>query len=97
MIRRYVRAEREFIIRRCLPVIISLFGAFMMAPQSWAQVTLGPVTLGAGVQTSFVNTTPTLGSTTDQFEVDHASPLCTASVNRPIFATPEPYLATAAV
>jgi len=72
MIRRYVRAEREFIIRRCLPVIISLFGAFMMAPQSWAQVTLGPVTLGAGVQTSFVNTTPTLGSTTDQFEVDHA-------------------------
>jgi hypothetical protein len=43
-----------------------------MAPQSWAQANLGPVTVGAGVQTSFVNTTPTSGSTTDQFAVDHA-------------------------
>jgi hypothetical protein len=72
MIRRYVRAERELIARRCAQVFLSLLGAFVMAPQSWAQVALGPVTLGAGVQTGFENTTPSTGSTTDQFAVDHA-------------------------
>ncbi|MDP9053027.1 MAG: hypothetical protein M3N93_01795 [Acidobacteriota bacterium] len=55
-----------------MPVFLSLLSAVVTIPQSWAQTTLGPVTLGAGIQTSFVNTKPTSGKTTDQFTVDHA-------------------------
>jgi hypothetical protein len=37
-----------------------------------AQITLGPVTIGAGLQTSYEHTNPTAGTATDQFLVNHA-------------------------
>ena len=39
----------------------------VLAPPSRAQVDLGPVTVGAGLRTSFLNTEPTVGNSTSQF------------------------------
>ena len=47
-------------------------GAFVLAAALQAQVTLGPVTVGAGLQASYLHTDPTGGSSTDQFLVNHA-------------------------
>ena len=44
-----------------------LAGFAVLAHQSRAQVNLGPVTVGAGLQTSYVNTNPTGGADTNQF------------------------------
>ena len=38
----------------------------------WGQIDLGPVTIGAGVQTSYNHTDTTGGKTADQFSLDHA-------------------------
>jgi hypothetical protein len=43
---------------------------FALAPFARAQVDLGPVTVGAGLRTSFVNTEPNNGSLTDQFQLN---------------------------
>jgi hypothetical protein len=74
MPKRYVRTERALNARKC-PAISLLLSGFLLtilAPESQAQVTLGPVTVGAGLQTSFVGTVPVGGSTTDQFQLNHA-------------------------
>ena len=42
-------------------------GVLVLAPPSRAQVNLGPVTVGAGLRTSFVHTEPDGGDSTDQF------------------------------
>jgi hypothetical protein len=42
-----------------------------MAPASRAQLTLGPVTVGAGLQTSFDHTQTDGGADTNQFQLDH--------------------------
>jgi hypothetical protein len=47
-------------------LLLSL-GFCVLTPLSRAQVTLGPVTVGAGLQTSFVNTEPDGGNSTNQF------------------------------
>ena len=72
MLRRCVRNERAFIARRCAPVLLLLLGFLVLAPPSRAQVTLGPVTVGAGLRTSFVHTEPDGGGSTDQFLLDSA-------------------------
>src|SRR2546430_9494330 len=72
MLRRSVRNERAFIARRCAPVLLLLPGFLVLAPPSRAQVTLGPVTLGAGLQTSFVHTDTDKSTSTDQFLLNHA-------------------------
>jgi hypothetical protein len=41
-----------------------------MAPLSRAQINLGPVTVGAGLRTSFDHTAPNGGSSTDEFTLD---------------------------
>src|SRR5258708_251343 len=69
---REVRNERVFIARRCAPVLLLLQGFLVLAPQSLAQITVGPVTVGAGLQTSFAHTEPDGGSSTDKFQLDHA-------------------------
>ena len=74
MNRRHVRDEREFTARRCAPALVVLLGLLLWAPASQAQlVTLGPVTIGAGLQTVFdhIDTTGG-GGTNDQFALDHA-------------------------
>ncbi len=72
MTRRRVRNERSFIARRCAPVFLSLLPLLALAPPSRAQIDLGPVTVGAGLQTSYAHSEPDGGKTTDNFELDHA-------------------------
>lgn len=73
MLTRCVRGGRVFTARRCSPALLLLLGSLALAPVSRAQVTLGPVTIGAGLQTSFdhIDTTGG-GGTDDQFALDHA-------------------------
>ena len=70
MLRRSVSSGSVFIARRCAPVLFFLLGFVVSAPPSRAQLTLGPVTVGAGLRTEFESTTPTAGSTTNQFLLD---------------------------
>ena len=72
MPRRCVRNERAFIARRCAPALFLLSGFLVLALPSRAQVTLGPVTVGAGLRTSFTHTDPDAGSSTDKFLLDSA-------------------------
>ena len=67
MFRSCVRIEQSFLARRCAPVFLLLSGFLVTAPLSRAQTNLGPVTVGAGVRTSFVNTSPDVGDSTNQF------------------------------
>jgi hypothetical protein len=71
MTRRRVRNERAFFARRCAPASLVLLGLLCALP-SRAQTTLGPVTIGAGLRTSFVNTEPDIGNATNQFLVNDA-------------------------
>jgi len=72
MSRRCVRNEPLFTARRCVPVSLLLWGFLLAAPQSRAQVTLGPVTLGAGLRTSYTHSDGDVGNSTDSFAVNDA-------------------------
>ncbi len=72
MLRRCVRNERSFIARRYAPALLLLWGFLVLAPPSRAQVTLGPVTLGGGMRTSYVHTEPDGANSTDNFNLDSA-------------------------
>jgi hypothetical protein len=73
MTRRCVHSGRVFTVRRRTPAFLFALGLLTIAPASWGQLTLGPVTVGAGLQTGFdhIDTTGG-GGTDDQFAVDHA-------------------------
>ena len=58
--------------RRCIPVFLSLAGFLILAEPSRAQGNLGPITIGAGLQTSYVHTDADGSNSTDQFQVNHA-------------------------
>jgi hypothetical protein len=49
-----------------------LSGFLALTAASYAQITLGPVTIGAGLQTDFTHTGPDKGSSSDTFSLDHA-------------------------
>jgi len=72
MIRRRIRDERSFITRRCAPSLLLPLLFLGLSPQSRAQIDLGPITVGAGLQTSFDHSAPTGGSSADTFALDHA-------------------------
>ena len=67
MLRRSVRNEPTFLARRCAPGLFLALACSVLAPQSRAQVNLGPITVGGGLRTSYVHTEPDGGSSTDQF------------------------------
>lgn len=67
MLRRSVRNERTFLARRCAPGLLLLLAGSVLAPQSRAQVALGPITVGGGLRTSYVHSEPDGGNSTDQF------------------------------
>ena len=71
MSRPCVRRERVFIARRCAPVLLSLLGFLLLASPSRAQ-NLGPITVGAGLQTSYTGTNPTGADFNNTFALDHA-------------------------
>jgi hypothetical protein len=52
--------------------LLLLLGFLVLAAPLWAQTTLGPVTVGAGLQTSFLHTGPATGTSTDQFQLNSA-------------------------
>jgi hypothetical protein len=58
-------------LRRCVPVLFLLLEFLVVTPQSRAQITLGPVTVGAGLQTSYEHTQTDGATDTNQFAVDH--------------------------
>jgi hypothetical protein len=67
MLRRCVRDKHEFIARRCAPVSLLLLGFLISAPASRAQITLGPVTVGAGLRTSYTHNEPDGSESSDEF------------------------------
>jgi hypothetical protein len=58
--------------RLCVLVFISLVGFLMLAEPSRAQGNLGPITVGAGLQTSYLHTDTDGSNSTDQFQLNHA-------------------------
>lgn len=56
--------------RRSAAVPLLLSGFLLPAPESHAQTNLGPVTVGAGLRTSFVHTDNDGGTATDKFALD---------------------------
>jgi hypothetical protein len=71
MLRRFVSYEPAFMARRCAPVFLFLSGLLVLAPPSHAQIlNLGPITVGAGLRTSYEATTPDGGNTDNQFELN---------------------------
>src|SRR6266481_6021423 len=69
---RCVRNGPTSVARRCAPVLFLLSGFLVLAPSSRAQVNLGPITVGAGLRTSFMHTEPDSGTSTDRFLLDSA-------------------------
>jgi hypothetical protein len=67
-----VGGRDSFIARRFAVSLFSLSILSVSAVPSIAQVTLGPVTVGAGIQTSFTHLGPDNGSSSDTFSLDHA-------------------------
>ena len=84
MLRQCVRDEQAFIARRFAPTLLFLAGLFLLAPPSWAQIDLGPVTVGAGLRTGYVHTEPDAGSSTDQFQVNDVRLYVNGSVTKEI-------------
>ena len=58
--------------KRCIPVFLSFAGFLILAEPSRAQGNLGPITIGAGLQTSYVHTDTDGSNSTDQFQLNHA-------------------------
>ncbi len=71
MSRRCPYNQRASIVRRCAPIFLLLLELVAFAAPSRAQINLGPVTVGAGLQTSYANTDTTGGTDTNQFALDH--------------------------
>ena len=67
MSRRSVRSGPALSARRCAPGL--LVGLLLMAAPLWAQTEL-PITIGAGLQTSFVHSSPHTGKSTDQLLIN---------------------------
>ena len=57
-------------LARCVPAFTVLLGFLAVDSPSWAQANLGPVTVGAGLRTDFVDTEPSNGPTTNQFQLN---------------------------
>jgi hypothetical protein len=72
MLRQSIRNEPALIARRSAPAMLLVAGFLLLAPLSRGQGNLGPITVGAGLQTSFTNTEPATGNYINQFAVDHA-------------------------
>jgi hypothetical protein len=72
MSERFVRTPWTPKAKQCASALLLLSGLATIAPSSWAQVNLGPVTIGAGLRTSFTHTDPEIGLSTDRFALDSA-------------------------
>lgn len=66
-----VHGTRVSTARRFAPLFLFVGGLTVLAPASRAQ-NLGPITVGAGLQTGYTGTNPTGGDFNNQFALDHA-------------------------
>ena len=66
---RRVRSVPASIARRGVPIWLVWIG-LLAGPAAQAQIDLGPITVGAGLRTSFVETLPDPGSATSQFTLN---------------------------
>src|ERR1041384_2910778 len=62
--------QNEMSAPRRAAVLILLSGFLIFAPASRSQTNLGPITVGAGLRTSFVSTQPDHAESTNQFLLD---------------------------
>ena len=72
MHRRDVRDRQSLIARRVASISLSVLGCLIFAQPTRAQVNLGPITLGAGMRTSYYHYSPDIGNTADRFPLDSA-------------------------
>ena len=70
MIRRCVSDGGVFLARRFATVFLFPLTVLLLTPLSQAQIDLGPVTVGAGLRTSFESTNPDGGTSNNQFLVN---------------------------
>jgi hypothetical protein len=68
MLGRRVDSYCNYTVRRCTPLLFLVY--LVSASLSRAQLNLGPVTVGAGLRTDFVSTTPTGEPTTNDFQLN---------------------------
>lgn len=66
----HIQARPRFRARRFSPGVLSLAGLFLTPLITFAQVNLGPVTVGAGLRTSYVHTQTDGANDTNRFPVD---------------------------
>ena len=71
MPRQCIRNERSSIARRCVFISLVLLAVVVLPRLSQAQISLGPITVGAGLQTSYDHTNTVGAPSTDSFQVDH--------------------------
>jgi hypothetical protein len=64
--RSHQKDERRFMFSQKLRNTAFIAGFLLLSTPVWAQTDLGPVTVGAGLQTSFAHTAPRNSDTTDQ-------------------------------
>lgn len=69
MAMRRVRSVIASTARRCVPVWL-LSAGLLTGPAVWAQTNIGPISVGAGLRTSFENTQPDIGTNTSDFQVN---------------------------
>src|SRR5215472_5297783 len=70
MQKRSVDGERVSSARRCAALLLLLAGCLALAGPARGQINLGPVTVGAGLRTSFLSTSPDVGNVTNEFKLD---------------------------
>src|SRR5436190_1874003 len=68
----FCSTKRTFFSRRCGSAAMTLCGFLGLALSSSAQTTLGPISIGAGLRTSFTHTDPDGGDSSDRFLLDSA-------------------------
>lgn len=67
---RNVRDRQSRIARRLASVSLSVLGCFLFAQPTRAQVNLGPITVGAGLRTSYYHYSPDIGNSEDRFPLE---------------------------
>ena len=72
MSKRFCSTKRTFLPRRCGSAAVMLCGVLGFAQSSFAQNALGPISVGAGLRTSFTHTDPDGGDSSDRFTLDSA-------------------------
>ncbi len=72
MVKQIVRTELSFFARRCASAALLASGFWGLVATARAQATLPPISIGAGMRTSYVHTFPDSGTDSDRFLLNSA-------------------------